>query len=154
MIRKNYTLPCQFPVSQAFWFSSLWEKRADQSLNRRSITTYPVFFDVTALELPIDYTRIPSWYRFCPGRLLRASVTESLQKIFSTNPKGAPAYAALLSCSIISLFYECFGHKRSKMTRLEPKFLRFANALGTDEAKWPVWSQNFFVLQIFWAYMK
>ena len=60
------------------------------------IAAYPVFFAVTALELPIDCTRIPLRHLFSGGMSFPASVSESLQKIFSTNYKGAPAYATLL----------------------------------------------------------
>ena len=59
------------------------------------IAAYPVYFAVTALELPIDCTRIPIRHLFPGGRPFPASVSESLQKIFSTNYKGAPAYATL-----------------------------------------------------------
>ena len=57
------------------------------------ITSYPSFFPSAILELPIDCTRTARLIPAPVPDLFSASVTESLQKIFSTNPKGAPAYA-------------------------------------------------------------
>ena len=59
------------------------------------ITSYPSFFPDTVLELPVDCTRTASLIPAPAPDLFSASVSESLQKIFSTKYKGAPAYAAL-----------------------------------------------------------
>ena len=59
------------------------------------ITSYPSFFPDTVLELPIDCTRTASLIPAPAPDIFPASVSESLQKIFSTNYTGAPAYAAL-----------------------------------------------------------
>ena len=59
------------------------------------ITSYPSFFPDTVLELPIDCTRTASLIPAPAPDLFSASVSESLQKIFSTNHTGALAYAAL-----------------------------------------------------------
>ena len=58
-----------------------------------------------ALELPIDCTRIPIRHLFPGGMPFHASVFESLQKIFSANHTGAPAYATLLELLNIIFIY-------------------------------------------------
>ena len=73
------------------------------------ITSYPSFFPDTVLELPIDCTRTASLIPAPAPDLFSASVSESLQKIFSTNHTGAPAYATLQVTQLYLYFSSSAG---------------------------------------------